>query len=308
MRNIRFIQFPHPGREHRVSPGASCKQWNPLRTPAGTDNPHARTFFQVSGKRVTRDSKEQIPGLLWAWGEWEAEASVVKSLEATGHEPFTLFKPYWKKKEKFDNHHNTDPFVFGGFYYTDCKQGTSSSLMGMLELDIGSVIIFGSGESYANEARWVVDTVFVVREFIDHDDSNYKNLLSNKTPPGYDQIVLGPIYGPCAPKPRRPRPRRRLYIGATFENQLDGMFSFFPCMAAGSRGNRGFARPQIKISRDLTERHFNPKLRQGMKGQGQLTERLTPCAIKSLWVEICKQVQEEGCDLGVWADPPCQRD
>jgi hypothetical protein len=258
MTNIRFVQFPHPGREHQPGRDGKGKAWNWLKNPNGTDNSHARTFFQVDGVRVTDGGP--VRGPLWAWGEWEAEARVIRSLTGSGREPTTLFEPYWIPKDSFENLHNTDPFVFGGFFYTDCKQGTSPSLISMLQLDVGSVILFGSGFGDAGKDCWVLDTVLVVGDCVDHDVTNYQERLHNRVPDGYEQVVLGPTYGEHAGNRHLPR---RLYIGATHAEPLEGMFSFFPCIAPGD--DRGFARPEI----NLPGEYFNPKLRQGMKGHGR---------------------------------------
>jgi len=206
---------------------------------------------------------------------------------------------YWLRKDSFENLHNTDPFVFGGFYYTDCKQGTSPSLQGMLELDVGSVIIFGSA---SGRDRWVLDTVFVVRDYVDHNVSNYQERLRNRVPAGYDQVVLGPTYGEHSDRRNLPR---RLYIGATFFEQLDGMFSFFPCSAPGD--GRGFARPEIRLSPVLTNEYFNPKLAQGVKGHSKSTAALPMAKVKALWNEVRDQAKAYGCELGVWADMPQPR-
>jgi hypothetical protein len=302
MKNIRFVQFPHPGEEHQPSPDGKGKAWNWLkntptrRKPEGSDNPHRRTFFQIEGIRLT--DSEEVRGPLWAWGEWEAEAKVVAPLHSQGREPTTLFEPYWTPKDSFENLHNTDPFIFGGFYYTDCKQGTSASLRGMLDLEIGSVIIFGSGFSNS----WVLDTVFVVADYVDHCAHNYRERLNNRVPHGYEQVVLGPTYGEHASRRHLPR---RLYIGATHENPVNDMYSFFPCMPPG--GDRGFARPEMVRSSVLTEGHFNPRLRQGMKGHSRTSDALSSETVVGLWKDIRDQVLASGCQLGVWAEMPNRR-
>jgi hypothetical protein len=304
--NIHFVQFPHPGSEHRPGPDGTGKPWNWLKNPptpkkpVGSDNPHRRTFLQLNGTRLTDDGP--VHGPLWAWGEWEAEATVVRKLLNSDREPTTLFEPYWAPKDSFQNLHNTDPFVFDGFYYTDCKQGTSASLMGMLELDVGSVIVFGSGLSDGIADSWVLDAVLVVDDYVDHNVKNYKDKLNNRVPNGYEHVVLGPTYGEHASRRHLPR---RLYIGATHDNPLHGMFSFFPCTAPLT--DRGFARPEIKQNGILKDR-FNPKLRQGVKGHGNRASPLSVDQIKILWANIRDQVMASGCDLGVWADMPKRRD
>ena len=269
-----------------------------MKNPNGKDNPHARSFFQANGVRLSDDGP--ATERLWAWGEWEAEAIVLRSLNGGDGRPTNLFEPHWVRKDSFENLHNTDPFVFGGFYYTDCKQGTSPSLQGMLELDVGSVIIFGSA---SGRGSWVLDTVFVVSDYIDHNVSNYQERLHNRVPAGYDQVVLGPTYGEHSD--RRDLPRR-LYIGATFSEPLDGMFSFFPCSAPGD--STGFARPEIRLSPVLTNEYFNPKLARGMKGHGKSAAALPLAKVNALWNEVRDQVRANGCELGVWADVPQPRD
>ncbi len=295
MSNIRFVQFPHPGREHRPGPDGRGKAWNCI-THANRTNSHARTFFQINGARLTDEGL--VTGPLWAWGEWEAEAKVLRVLDGADGGPNTLFEPYWVPRDGFENLHNTDPFVFGGFYYTDCKQGTSTSLQGMLNLGVGSVIMFGS----LARGRWVLDTVFVVRDCIDHNVGNYQERLHNRVPAGYDQVVLGPTYSEHGCRRNLPR---RLYIGATASDPLDGMFSFFPCSAPGDC--RGFARPEIKQSPVLTGEYFNPKLAQGMKGHSKSAANLSMANVKALWNEVRDQVRANRCELGVWADMPGPR-
>lgn len=296
MTNIRFIQFPHPGKEHRPNAEEGGKPWNPIRRPNGKENSHARTFFQVNGIRLTEAGK--VTGPLWAWGEWEAEAKAIGRFDAEDGKPATLFEPYWVSRESFENLHNTDPFIFDGFYYTDCKQGTSPALKGMLNLEVGTVIIFGSA---SGRDHWVLDTVFVVGKHIDHNVLDYQK-LRDYVPAGYEQVVLGPTYREHGD--RRDLPRR-LYIGATFNNPFEGMFSFFPCSAPG--GHTGFARPEIRLSTVLTKEYFNPNLAQGMKGQSRRATALSLTRVQSLWKEIHDQVKATGLKLGIWAEMPQTR-
>jgi hypothetical protein len=297
MNNIRFIQFPHPGGEHRPGSDGKSKAWNRLTKANGNDNPHARTFFIGNGARLAKGRK--IEGPLWAWGEWEAEARVARRLNGADLRPSTLFEPYWVPKNSFEDLHNTDPFIFGGFYYTDCKQGTSASLMGMLELGVGSVIIFGSLVAGNGRQQWVLDTVLVVSEYVDHDLSNFEDRFRGKVPKGYDQVVLGPTYGEHSERRALPR---RLYIGATYDKPVNGMFSFFPCMEPGT--DKGFARPEIRASSILNDRHFNPRLGQGMKGQKRGSGSLSLDRVTELWKDIRQQLLEQGFDLGIWLDMP----
>ena len=80
------------------------------------------------------------------------------------------------------------------------------------------------------------------------------------------------------------------------------MFSFFPYLAPG--GDRGFARPEIRRSSVLTDYYFNPRLRQGMKGDSRSCDALTLDTVTKLWADIREQVLASGCQLGVWAEMP----
>jgi hypothetical protein len=173
----------------------------------------------------------------------------------------------------------------------------------MLSLDVGSVIVFGSGFKDDGADSWVLDAVLVVRDYVDHNLGNYEEKLHNRVPNGYEHVVLGPTYGEHASRRHLPR---RLYIGATHDNPVNGMFSFFPCTAPGV--DRGFARPEIKPNEILTKDRFNPKLRQGMKGHSRDAGPLTKEQIVELWAEVRNQVTASGCDLGVWADMPKRHD
>ena len=70
--NLRFVQFPHPGREHEPDP-AGGKAWNTLNSQ------HARKFMEFGGKWIEDDGSARS-GNLRAWGEWEAESDLVCGL------------------------------------------------------------------------------------------------------------------------------------------------------------------------------------------------------------------------------------
>ena len=155
--NRRFVQFPHPGGEH--SPDYDdWKEWNATQKPNGRDNPHARKFLEIGGAWL--ESDEVREGKLWAWAEWEPESRVLRrfGLHRAGMPRF-LWEPTLLPKQDNRGLHNTDPFIFGGFYYTDCKQ---QSFEGLRHLGRGSVIVFGSRK----KPHWVVDTIFVVADYV----------------------------------------------------------------------------------------------------------------------------------------------
>jgi len=251
---------------------------------------HARKFIEVDGRWTDGVSDER--GTLWAWGEWEPESDLLKTLDRpTQRFPHNLWRPYWVRKSNYLHLHNTDPFVFGGFYYTDCKQASSPSLEGLRHLDPGSVIIFGS----AQRPFWVLDTVLVVRDHIDHDRDTYQDQLTGKVPDCYEDVVIHPTY--TDPD----KTTRRLYRGATVDDPFDGMFSFFPCRPAG--GNVGFERPRIELPAEF----FNAGLLQGAKGHSLNAEPVGAPTLKGLWQSIVEQILDQGLLLGTYAEVPPER-
>lgn len=281
MNGRKFVQFPHPGGEHKPDSSGQLG-WNSLRRQ------HARKFMKMEGAWLEGSRVEQ--GEIWAWGEWEPESSVIRSLDPiTDEHPRYLWKPFWVQKSRYTGLHNTDPFIFDGFYYTDCKQGRSPSLNGLRQLGAGSVIVFGS----AKNEKWVLDTLLVVRDYIDHDWKTYEERLARNIPECFWHVTLAPTYQGLDKKRQR-----RLYIGATHNNPVEEMYSFFPCMPAGD--TFGFARPSIELPSD----YFSTRLRQGARGQGLNSPSISVEKMQELWTSIVEQVLAQGLRLGVASDPP----
>ena len=90
----------------------------------------------------------------------------------------------------------------------------------------------------------------------------------------------------------------RLYFGATPDNPVDGMFSFFPCLPY-ENDSRGFARPTISIPGYIT-----PHLTQGKK----MARDLDLVEVTNLWRAVMDQVEDQGLALGVHAETPRMRD
>ncbi|MCH7945391.1 MAG: hypothetical protein IIC73_05170 [Armatimonadetes bacterium] len=281
--NVRFVQFPHPGGEHRPDRDGR-KPWNPASLS------HARKFLALDGEWLSDGSR--YAGQMWAWGEWEPESKMTRAFENTADErlPRYLWEPYYEPKDDYSGLHNTDPFVFGGFFYANCKQGATPSLEGLRHLEAGSVVVFGSSKS----GEWVVDTVFVVRDFIDYTFDDYRSVLRGEVPDVYWDVTLTPTFTGVGNR----ETWFRLYRGATIDEPFADMFSFFPCMPAG--GDQGFARPAI----DLPPEHFNPRLLQGAKGHSTSGQSLDVAEARRLWSAIVEQVEQQGLALGVRADMP----
>ena len=284
--NRRFIQFPHPGGEHAPD-RVGGRQWNP------TTQSHARKFLQVSGAWL--ESGDLRRGDLWAWGEWEPESNLLRSFDSPRPaDPHYLWEPTWSPMQSYLGLHNTDPFIFDGFYYTDCKQTSAPSLKGLRQLGRGSVIVFGSRK----KPHWVVDTVLVVADYVDHTYQDYERLLQGLVPECYWDVTLGPTY--VHTDLLATGQTRRLYRGATYDAPADGMFSFFPCLPAAQ--NTPFARPHL----ELPSAYFTKTLAQGAKGHALWTESLAESTLKALWESTVEQVQEQGLLLGVGAGSPAR--
>ena len=285
--NRRFVQFPHPGGEHSPDYG-DWKGWNPARKSNGRENPHGRKFLEIGGAWLEDlDSAKTQEGKLWAWAEWEPESRVLRRFRPFGTRmPRYLWEPTLLPKHDYRGLHNTDPFIFGGFYYTDCKQ---QSFEGLRRLGRGSVIVFGS----MKKPHWVVDTVLVVADYVDHTNLDYELLLAGRVPQCYWDTTLG-----LTCKGSELPIHRRWYRGATHDAPTDGMFSFFPCLPADK--GTPFARPHI----ELPPEYFTLNLSQGAKGCALHAGSLAKSTVRELWTSIAEQIFEQGLLLGVWAESP----
>lgn len=122
----RFVQFPHPGREHAPDEGA-VKHWHT------TAYDHRRKFLSLNGQWWDGDREHDAQ--LRVWGEWEPESEIVRVLEQPDERyPRYLWRPYLEPKGDYSGLHNTDPFIYDGFHYSNCKQGTSPALEGLRNL------------------------------------------------------------------------------------------------------------------------------------------------------------------------------
>ena len=274
-----FVQFPHPGGEHWPDPGGG-KGWNSY------DSRHARKFMQLSGNWIAGDGSAH-GGELWAWGEWEAQSELVRSLDASGAPglPHHLWRPYYVvPRNGYERLHNTDPFIFGErFLYSNCLQ---PSRPGLRRLGRGSVIAFGS-----KRGGWVLDTVLVVADYVDYPAPEAHLALADEVSEAFLHVTVGPLAG------NGEEATLRLYRGATPADPVDGMFSFFPAMPAG--GDAGFERPGV----DLDARYFTRTLAQNHKRTCGLGSEVR----RALWEQLAAQVQETGLVLGTYAEQPEQR-
>ncbi len=272
----KFVQFSHPGREHTPSAGKRIN-WN--------TGEHLRKFMETSGTWLDKDCNKN-DGEIWFWGEWEPESELIRTFEVGDPRlPRYLWRPYWVRKHDYGQSVNTDPLVLGGFYYSDCRQADNE---GLRELLPGSVIIFGS----RLEGEWVVDTVFVVAKRAPYDSIFYdrvRDTLGIALPDGYEEVVLQRNCQPLGGERRR-----TLYLGATFDEQVDGMFSFVPCLPRPQDFSQaaGFRRPTIQLPVDYLDPDF-------WRAADGAKKELTRETVKGLWESIKKQIQSQGLCLGI---------
>jgi hypothetical protein len=269
--SLAFVQFPHPGGEHR--PTGSVVDWN--------RGPHARKFLKATGECLLGGQLRTGP--LVFWGEWEPQSWVVKTfLNGGGGHPRWLHDPYWELPRHRLHLQNTDPLVFGdGFLYSNCRQARNRKLR---ELAAGSLVVFGS----KHQREFVVDTVFVVgdeaEDFIGPTAGNVRSA----------EWVRAVVFDRLRMSPKAKKQAFRLYGGTTYRETPAGLFSFVPCRPYGE-GDDAFPRPILRLPR----RWIEPNLAMSAK-----VTLATTADVRGLWDEIVDQVQKSGLGLGVRLDPP----
>jgi hypothetical protein len=245
----------------------------------------------MSAEASFRDGDAWRAGTVTLWGEWEAMSRVVAEYPRGGDLPRYLHEPTLEHPESFRGLQNTDPYVFGErFLYTGCQQHTNRgrSETQLRRLTRGSVILYGS----CRADRFVLDTVFVVADSIDHRFADHRDVLAGAVSEEYWTVTMGPWYaeggGPQS---------FRLYRGATPAEPVSGMYSFVPCSPADG-GVRRFARPEIRLAPFIT-----PHLRQGKK----VTRFDAFDPIRRAWEQVQLQVEDAGLTSAVSIRPPSER-
>ena len=289
-----FVQFLHPQSEPSKQSGSG---WN--------TGEHVRKYLRADGRYL--DGDRPADGPIEFWGEWEAESVV--ACEFKGREspkPRRVWWPCYEKKAGYGGLQNTDPFVFGGFYYTGCQQHTSQGPTQLRYLSRGSVVLFGSRVGGA----FALDTVLVVDSWIDHDAATYRSVLKARVPDAYWDVTLAPRYAGADPVCGPVSPvclpgvevSDRLYFGATYDCPFEGMFSFVPCMPPGSLRS-GFPRPIIELPGVI-----NPAAARKYRSNPQRSL----AEVAMLWQQVVDQVSCQGLLLGIevsvpgscWSSPP----
>lgn len=276
-----FVQLLHPGGEHGSDHG-NIKEWN--------TGDHKRKFIRNAGSCLI-NNKVIVSELLF-WCEWEPESVVIKIKDnAILHEPQYLHIPFYIHHDVQVGLQRTDPFVFGErFQYAICRHFNKYGPTKLRFLDKGSLVLFGS----CLDGSFVIDTVFVVDEWIEYNRSNAESILKDKVSKTYWDTLIEPLLASrsdCGGS----SDMYRLYFGATYNKPVNGMFSFFPCLLDNNAG--GFARPIIRLDNVITD-----NLQQNFK----CTDLENINEVKSLWDDVVRQVNDQGLFLGIKTKLPEQ--
>ena len=157
------------------------------------------------------------------------------------------------------------------------------------------MIAFGS--KVKHEPKWALDTVLVVRDSFPYDPLDPRKALEGKVPDAFLNVTGGPLTDDPKVKglaDNREAQEFRLYRGATPNNPVCGMYSFFPAVTASS--DSGFPRPPI-----VGIEQINPRNWRTPKGHGQ--ER-TLNELSRLWDLLVAQVRKADLVLGTRAELP----
>lgn len=275
----KIIQFPHPGGEHSYDKNNKAfKSWN--------KKSHRRKFLLADGDYVK--GNKQLSGSLVFWGEWEPPSLVEKLEHIKGDFlPKYLHKPVLPKEIPFGHLENTDPYVFeNAFKYFVCKQWKvkTKKETSLARLEKGSIILFGNTVGKERKQSFFqLDTVFVISDYIDYDPSDINALNDKRVSKAYKDIV----YYRCFRKPQPFSLKLRLYIGATFDNPYNGMYSFSPAKVYQNEKS-GFRRVVLK-DLDYITNNLNaaPKTTEVTEQEGL-----------SFWETIRAISREQGCVEG----------
>lgn len=279
-----LVQFMHPGKEHRYA-SAELAQ---MKKNKVTDH-HERNFIFADGEYVDTNGNLES-GELTFWGEWDNEAGIKTVYNNVQNEfPHALITPIVPKHQPV----NTDPFVFGDcFKYFCCQQNRGKRLR---NLDEGDIILFGS---HLNK-KFVIDTVFVVAKAIQYTYtssglSKVQKVLSQEDYELFYKSSLSFNRSSCKPKTKGCSSKkvydtvRTFYIGATYKNPIDGMYSFSPSQLESVCNKHGFKRVSLQ--------DFGIGISDGLtQGHKIIVRKKT----KKVWNSIVARTQNAGCVLGV---------
>lgn len=284
-----FVQFSHPGGEHRPRRRARSIEWN--------ERGHKRKFVASPG-RALRKARGISEGDFAFWTEWEPQSKVVEEItRPIPGGPRFVWRPHYQVPPRYRRHQNSDPLVLGGFFYSNCRQWTKKGPTQLGFLKPGSVILFGSSKG----GKFVVDTVFVVERHQDYHPAQYESM---RVPQVLKDVTLASLATHERVRRRFELPQAgcgpggksgfRLYFGATYDRPYEGMFSYFPCLRYAPGGG-GFARPAIRLPGII-----NPASTRGIR----LNPQESVDDVRRLWKSATEQVYAHGLELGIEARTP----
>ncbi len=248
---------------------------------------HGRKFLLADGRYADASG---IPrdGAVAFWGEWEPPSEIVTRWDEAGTLPRALHRPFWHRPAGNDSWQNTDPWVFGDrMIFSNCRKVTPRGRPNAMQgLTRKSVVCFGS----AVAGKFCVDTVMVIASVETWAPGSGADAGAGEA----FQVCTASLH--CGDGTRQPG-RLSLYRGATFDDPVNGMYSFVPALPASQRYRR-FARPAVELPGDL----INAR-RQGP----QRSRFMPPEEIRRIWEAIRRQVLAAGPMLAVHLDtPPCK--
>ena len=155
----------------------------------------------------------------------------------------------------------------------------------------GSLVLFGRGMKVHGERCFVLDTCFVV------DRGTRTRVAGEAIRPWGESLLHDMVLGPFTPQDDHEWYLTD-YRALMHSPGIAEFFSFFPAV----------------IDDDLPEGFARPVLRPEGALKGRLTETLMmglkPTTLADLdeahavWREVARQVQTQGCEFGVFAEPP----
>ena len=146
----------------------------------------------------------------------------------------------------------------------------------------------------------MLDTVFVVACYVDYHVTSMESELDGCVSREFMDVTGKPLMSNT-----RTKLPLRLYLGATPEHLVNGMYSFFPAMLG--KGSAGFPRPSISIPCEYSD-YFDEDNWRAPKGQGFALRDLGEDELRELWECLRCQVRSAGLLLGTRAEfPPRQK-
>ncbi len=250
---------------------------------------HRRKFLRAPGRLLDQEGDLRRTEVVF-WGEYEAASRVTRRWPAAGALPTILHEPLVTSPPESPKRQNTDPWVFGSrFLYSNCKQLTPYGGPSALQsLPRGSVILFGSQIA----GLFCLDTLFVVAEAIPY------------TVRDVEELPVGELFRVCTIESLAAYERHSidlrsvgftLYLGATYDDPVRGMFSFTPAVPASGDGPR-FERPPYH---DI--RFVNPQSRQSPSGA---KVRRPISEVGEAWDAAVQSCHNHGLHLAVQVDSP----